>query len=616
MHNSSEMNESEMLKERYELVIKGSQLGVWEWNLLTNELYLSPRWKEMVGYSDDELENCYETWASLVHPDDFEQAKIDIQKSLEKPDVFYENIHRLKHKNGHYIWNMAKGLTIFEDDKPVRMVGSHNDITKIKELESQNELLQTAFNHAQMSFVLTDKDGNIEYVNPWFAKLTGYSPEEVKGQNPRILKTDYLAPEDYVHIWEELTHDHIWRGVFKNKKKDGATYWEAATIVPIKNEHGEIIKYIGLKNEITDEVNLKENVERLAAIIDSAQIEMYVFGANDLKFLYANRAALENIGYELKEIFDKTPFEIKNLPRDEFIQKIKPLESELKSIDFEAIHKRKDGSLYPVNAIVQKTRFWGKEAYLAIVYDISEHKKMLQKLQETQEMMLSQSRHAAMGEMIGMIAHQWRQPISVISMIVNNMLVDLELSGVDEEECLHGAKNILGQIDYLSKTIDDFRDFFRPNKEKESIKIINIAKEVETIIGASLTNHNIEFTIQNSTTKEVKTFSRELLQVFMNILKNAKEALGTDKRSNKKIVLSIYEEDGFVTVQICDNGAGIKSEVLPRIFEPYFSTKDQKTGSGLGLYMSKIIVEKHLGGTIFAQNSKEGGACFWVKIPL
>jgi len=263
---------------------------------------------------------------------------------------------------------------------------------------------------------------------------------------------------------------------------------------------------------------------------------------------------------------------------------------------------------------VQKTKFWSKDAYLAIIYDISEHKKMLQSLQETQELMLAQSRHAAMGEMIGMIAHQWRQPISVISMIVNNMLVDVELSGINENECLSGGENILNQVEYLSKTIDDFRDFFRPNKEKESVQIIDIAKEVQTVMGASFVHHNIAFEIQNFSNKEVKTFSRELLQVFMNILKNAKEAFETKQQEEKKIVLKIYDEDNSVTTEICDNAGGIKNEILPRIFEPYFSTKDQKTGTGLGLYISKIIVEKHLDGSLGAFNNEIGGACFRIKL--
>lgn len=361
------------LKERLEYAINGAQDGLWDWNLETNEVYFSPRWKEMLGYTDDELPNSLETWNNLMHPDDLKKAYQDVETSHKNPNIYYENIHRLRHKNGSMVWILTRGQTIFNSEgKPVRMVGFHTDITKQKELE--------------------------------------------------------------------------------------------------------------------------------------------------------------------------------------------------------------------------------------------------QELLEQEEMMIAQSRHVAMGEMIGMIAHQWRQPITVIAMGANNMLADIALEDVNIENFKNESLQILQQTEYLSKTIDDFRTFFRPNKEKDEVKVADIFLEAKQIMGKSLENHNIELVVSDNSNETLLTYSRELLQVVLNLLKNAKEALDANKIHDGYIHVNITSMEDSIGIIVCDNGGGIEETLLERIFEPYFSTKDTKTGTGLGLYISKTIVEKHLHGIIRASND-EKGACFTLLLP-
>jgi nitrogen fixation/metabolism regulation signal transduction histidine kinase len=227
--------------------------------------------------------------------------------------------------------------------------------------------------------------------------------------------------------------------------------------------------------------------------------------------------------------------------------------------------------------------------------------------------MIAQSRHAAMGEMIGMIAHQWRQPLSVISMGANNMLVDIELEEMEAEKVKQYSYGILRQTEYLSKTIDDFRNFFRPDKALEEVKLEDILDEAQKIIGKTLEHSNIALHITCNQSYRVKTYSRELLQVYINLLKNAKEALVEHTSSQRRINVTLFDDEMFIFTKICDNGGGIDATILSRIFEPYFSTKDEKTGTGLGLYMSKTIIEKHLHGTIEVQNTDDG-VCFIVAI--
>ncbi len=240
---------------------------------------------------------------------------------------------------------------------------------------------------------------------------------------------------------------------------------------------------------------------------------------------------------------------------------------------------------------------------------------MMRSVQEKEEMMLSQSRHAAMGEMISMIAHQWRQPISAIAMGANNMLLDIELEELEPKSVKEGALLILNQAMHLSKTIDDFKNFFRPNKQREIVLVNDVLEETFTIIEKSLENHNIAVKRSYGSKTPISLFSRELLQVFINIIKNAKEALLSANIENPVISVVTSEDEEQVIISICDNGKGIDKAIIAKIYEPYFSTKDEKTGTGLGLYMSKIIVEKHLLGTLHAENIKECGVCFIISLP-
>ena len=253
--------------------------------------------------------------------------------------------------------------------------------------------------------------------------------------------------------------------------------------------------------------------------------------------------------------------------------------------------------------------------YVGVLYiDITQEYLAQEKIKEQEEMMLVQSRHAAMGEMISMIAHQWRQPISVISMDANNIMADVELESVSDEALREYAKDIMQQTQYLSKTIEDFRNFFKPNKLKDTILVSDVFDEALSVIGKSLEYNNITIAKNFETSTKVKIYSRELLQVLLNILKNAKEALIQNRETGRQIRNSIFEDEKCIIVEICDNAGGIKDDIIEKIFDPYFSTKDEMNGTGLGLYMSKTIVDKHIQGILKVQN-KDDGACFRIEIP-
>ena len=230
------------------------------------------------------------------------------------------------------------------------------------------------------------------------------------------------------------------------------------------------------------------------------------------------------------------------------------------------------------------------------------------------EIMLMQSRQAAMGEMISMIAHQWRQPLSTISASVINLEMQLFIdNSIDIDELKSHLNMVTNQTQHLSKTIDNFRDFIKPNsKTKDVISVLDAVNRASNIIKHTLKQKNVELSINNKSDSTIYTYSNELMQVFLNIINNAKDALVQNNIKDPSIDISIHETKDSIITSICDNAGGISNDIINKISEPYFTTK-LENGTGLGLYISKIITEKHLNGEIKWENKNEG-ICFTISL--
>jgi signal transduction histidine kinase/CheY-like chemotaxis protein len=238
-------------------------------------------------------------------------------------------------------------------------------------------------------------------------------------------------------------------------------------------------------------------------------------------------------------------------------------------------------------------------------------------LMRTKELLVEQSKHAAMGEMISMIAHQWRQPLTTLSTILNKMSIFRSLDKLDDNTFAESYKKSSELIQYMSKTIDDFRNFFRIDTSKNIILVNNLVKQSYSLIGSFFKENNIkaEILIDDSIKNlSLNINTSELTQVFINLYKNALDQIISQKIDQGSIQTKIFLENEYITIQIEDNANGIPDDIINSIFEPYFSTKS-KNGTGLGLYMSKTIIEQHLNGFLRAFNRNKG-ACFEIKLPL
>jgi PAS domain S-box-containing protein len=489
------------LDKRYKLAIDGSNDGLWDWDLVKNELYFSKRWKSMLGYEEDELTNDIETWERLVHPDDFKNAEIDILNNHRGITKYYENIHRLKHKDGHWVWILDRGKTFFdEQETPVRMLGFHTDITKQKELE-------ISLKNSQNSLLKAEKIANLAH---WSLDINSMS------------------------------------------------------------------------------INVSENTKRLFGVGENKP-----FGMKELFITFVYEEDREKVSSMLtNSVSKRIPYNI------EYRFK-KSNDNEIRYVHCNVEHEIIDGKIVNTMGTIQ---------------DITKEVFLKQELQDKEELMIAQSRHAAMGEMISMIAHQWRQPIAVVAMGANNILADIELDMINNDSLKENLDEIISQTEYLSQTIDDFKNFFKPDKEKDLASAKSIFDETFKIMGKMLENNEISVIQNYNSGIELYTYSKELLQVFINIIKNAKEALIEKRDTNRIIKINEFMEYDHIIIQISNNAGGIEKNIIDKIFDPYFTTKEE-LGTGLGLYMSKTIIEKHLNGKLSVYNT-EDGACFEMRFSV
>ena len=242
--------------------------------------------------------------------------------------------------------------------------------------------------------------------------------------------------------------------------------------------------------------------------------------------------------------------------------------------------------------------------------------RAISEIEQKSRMLQQHSRMAQMGEMISMIAHQWRQPLGAISAVCIDLRIKMELEDYNLET-KEGKKEFIKYIDQslvgigdfvqnLTTTVDDFRNFYKPDKKIDHLAVNEVIEKSLKIIIASLTSNSIMVIKDYKSEKVLDLYQNELMQVFLNILKNAQDNFIEKKIKNASLHIKTYDTQDNTVVEIKDNGGGIKENIIERIFDPYFSTKNEKNGTGLGLYMSKTIVQEHHKGELYAENIEEG----------
>lgn len=246
------------------------------------------------------------------------------------------------------------------------------------------------------------------------------------------------------------------------------------------------------------------------------------------------------------------------------------------------------------------------DGIVGVSRDITDEYRIKQDLESKKLELIQQSRLASMGDMIGNIAHQWRQPLNSLALVIQKIGFYHERGILQEKDIKKDIEKSMMLVNGMSDTINDFRDFFNPGRIKNDFNISCAVRAAFSIIEPILKDKYIEYSYQESGEHIINGFKNEFSQVVLNILNNAKDALIDANVKNPKISVKISQLGSKILISIEDNAGGISEDLVERIFEPYFTTKEEGKGTGIGLYMSKMIIEDHMNGSLSAKNFHDG----------
>ncbi|HJV67360.1 MAG TPA: response regulator [Geomonas sp.] len=253
------------------------------------------------------------------------------------------------------------------------------------------------------------------------------------------------------------------------------------------------------------------------------------------------------------------------------------------------------------------------ERSAALTRETAERLQALEELRKKDEVLMQQSRQAAMGEMIGNIAHQWRQPLNAVGLLVQDLTLSYEYGNFSKDHLYQTTTKIMQLVRHMSQTIDDFRNFFTPDKQKSLFDLGQVVERTLALISGSLANKGIKVEVNVRQPQKIEGYPNEFSQVLLNIFNNAMDAFAGRRCDEPRIEVDVFGEEGRSVLTIADNAGGIADDIVGRIFEPYFTTKEQGKGTGIGLFMAKNIVEKSMSGSLSARNLG-GGAEFRIEV--
>ena len=253
------------------------------------------------------------------------------------------------------------------------------------------------------------------------------------------------------------------------------------------------------------------------------------------------------------------------------------------------------------------------ERTAALTRETAERLQAMEQLRKKDEVLMQQSRQAAMGEMIGNIAHQWRQPLNAVGLLVQDLTLTREYGNLSKEYLEASTQKIMQLVSHMSQTIDDFRNFFSPDKDKSQFQLGQVVERTLALIQGSLKDKGIRVEVTARETPPISGHPNEFSQVLLNIMNNAMDAFSGQNCADPRIGVELFSEQGKAVLTITDNAGGIDQQIIGRVFEPYFTTKEQGQGTGIGLYMAKNIVEKNMNGSLTVLN-RATGAEFRIEV--
>lgn len=622
-------------EERFQYAAKATSDVIYDWDLVTKEGVFSEAYSIFFGYKI--RKESFDSWKKKIHPDDFNRAVNYTQDIINKSGTTWVCEYRFKNNSGNYANILDRGYVIRDNEgKPIRLIGTIMDITDRKRAEEELRILFRAIEQSQVSVVITDKEGNIEYINPHFTKTTGYSFHEVSGENPRILKSEKFTPKEYEEMWKQLSSGKQWSGVFHNKKKSGELFWESASISPITNDKGEITHYVAVKEDITEKIIAQEELEKykhhleelvnertdqlnkqnifLTTLIDTIPVPVFVKD-NKERYTNINPAYEKLLNIKKEDIIGKTADylftgnSLKMVKKHDTI-----LLDKQENIYYESISELKDGRRIPV--LVYKASFGlpgaKPDGITGIFIDISERKKMEEQITKAYE------REKELNELktsfISMASHEFRTPLT--SIFSSSELIEMYLGNIEDERIIKNLRRIQESVSGMTELLDDVLLISRGERGKlqfapSDINLknlcISLTDEAQHIASSKHTvdcNYNLN--------REAVYADDKLLRLILNNLLSNAVKYSPD---GGKISFEINEINDMIQFKISDEGIGISEKDLKKVFEPFHRASNayRMPGTGLGLNIALLAAELH-GGYINVESKVNKGTTFTVLI--
>jgi PAS domain S-box-containing protein len=504
------------------------------------------------------------------------------------------------------------------------------DVSEKKEIEKNLMLRTKALQSASSGIVITDAskpDNPIIYFNSTFQNLTGYSNSEILNHNCRFLQgTDRKQPP-LKALKKAIKNGESCQATLRNYKKDGTMFWNDLYIFPITDNKGGVTHFIGIQNDVTLRKKTEEERHHLASILNESLNEIYVFDAKTLKFINVNYGAQVNNGYNLDELKQMTPLDLKvNDVEIEFKKTIDVLlKKKLKKIEFETVHRRKDGSMYPVEVHLQLSNLSDREVFVAVILDITERKNYTNKLElkvqeRTQQLKMALNKEKEINELktnfLSLVSHEFKTPLSGI-LSSSELLSRYQLTEHQEKRDVY-IKNITDKVYYLNNMLNDFLSVDKLERGKVNYRFCNfkLSKVInEVVYNANMLLKDGQKIKYPEDIDDLSVYQDEkIIQlIFTNLLHNAIKY----SPEGTIIEMHIKQEGKIIIATIIDHGVGIPEKDKKNIFERYFRAQNviNTQGTGIGLNIVKNHIE-NIGGIISFLSEENKGSTFTITFPI
>ncbi|WP_108061022.1 PAS domain-containing sensor histidine kinase [Poseidonibacter lekithochrous] len=572
--------------------------------------------KDILGKNDYEL-------FGEKHANKFRQMdNIILEKKVSNTNkewVNYPNLDKV-------LLLTQKSPLINKNNEIYGLLGISRDITK--EIDYKNEIKESKkrykklFQANKIPVLLVCPDsGDIIKANKAAQKFYGYTSSEIKKLH--ITQINTLSSQEIQKEMMLAKNEERDCFNFKHKIKSGKLIDVEVYAGPIKFKNKKIL--YSLVFDITKRKQAEKKLKQAHTIYQNTKEGIFITDLNG-KILSVNKAFEQITGYQESEVIDKNSNLLKSDTHSKkFYSRLWKTLAEKGLWEGEIINKTKAGKIFPQWLTINTVYDESHQAvnYIAVFTDFTKLKEQEQLLREKDQIMFQQSKMASMGEMLRNIAHQWRQPLSVITSSATGLKLKKEFGILNDEDFSEFADGILKSTNYLSETIEDFSNYFKNSKNKEYFFISEILDKTTQLSKATLKNSDIKIEIDVENNYEIYGIKNELIQILLNLINNTKDAYNNKQQEVQYLKIYTKKYMNNVVIFVRDIAGGIPENILTKVFEPYFTTKHQSQGTGIGLYMSKQIVEERLKGAIDAYNIEEKindekykGMEFKITIPI